>query len=85
MGVQEIEARRRRDTLGVWHEVATAPCEECGCLYDYSIDVPGLAWEAGEAASPSCPDPTCDCHVLPENGVPFLLHFQWHAVPGWVA
>jgi hypothetical protein len=64
----------RRDSQGVWHPIATAACEECGCPYDYSIDEPGLVWEAGEDISDECLDPVCDCHVIPVEGLRFRLN-----------
>jgi hypothetical protein len=72
--VERIEARRR-DVRGKWHRVESAPCEECGCPYDYSVDDPGVFWEAGSNLSEDCLDSMCDCHVMPVLGLPVSLHF----------
>ena len=65
---------RRMDTTGQWHRVATAPCEACGCAYDFSLDEPGIIWEPGEVHSPDCLDDLCDCHVFPVMGLRFKLN-----------
>jgi hypothetical protein len=56
--------------------VATAPCEECGCAYDYSIDDPGIVWEAGSAIDANCLNELCDCHLLPVHGTPVRLNLR---------
>ena len=55
----------------MWHSVGSAPCEECRCLYDYSIDVPGVIWEAGSAIADTCMNEACECHLLPVEGLVF--------------
>lgn len=68
------EASMRRDGNGRWHRVGSAPCEGCGCLYDYSIDELGIVWEAGPSTEADCSDPRCDCHVTPIVGSPFHVN-----------
>ena len=68
------EGPARLDTTGRLHRVRSAPCEECGCSYDYSIDEPGMLWEAGPAIEDGCLDPVCECHVIPVIGLPFHLN-----------
>ena len=65
------EASIRQDRNGRWHQVGSAPCEECGCLYDFSTDELGIIWEAGPSIAADCLDPLCDCHVTPILGTPF--------------
>jgi hypothetical protein len=64
----------RQDTEGKWYVVATAPCDECGCDWDYSVDQPGVLWEPGPDIDEECSDPECLCHVAPIMGMPFLVH-----------
>lgn len=64
---------RRLDAAGRWHDVASTPCDECGCPWDYSIDEPGLVWEPGPRIEDECSDPECDCHVAPIMGMRFLV------------
>ena len=73
-GIEAFVATRR-DVRGKWHRVGSAPCEECGCPYDYSLDDPGVFWEAGANTSGDCLDEMCDCHVMPVLGLPVKLHF----------
>jgi hypothetical protein len=63
----------RQDSRGRWHDVGSAPCEECGCLYDYSIDDLGIIWDAGPAIGPECAHELCDCPVTPVMGIPFHI------------
>jgi len=70
----DTELGVRVDTNGTWHTVASAPCEDCGCPYDFSLDTPGLVWEAGSNIDPDCLDDMCDCHVVPAMGQVFALH-----------
>ena len=67
-------AEKRRDTKGRWHSVAAAPCEDCGCLYDYSLDEPGVVWEAGARVDDNCLDELCECHLMSIQGLPFKLN-----------
>jgi hypothetical protein len=68
------DTEMRQDSDHVWHLVATAPCEECGCPYAYSLDELGIVWEAGPNIEQDCLDDMCDCHVLPVAGLRFSLH-----------
>ncbi len=74
--VLEIPVGARQDIAGFWHRVNTAPCEECGCPYDYSLDEVGVIWEAGENVEEDCLDATCDCHITPVAGLRFRLNFK---------
>ena len=65
----------RKDAKGRWHAVATAPCEECGCPFDYSLDEPGLIWEAGSTVDGECLNDLCECHLMPIEGLTFRLNF----------
>ena len=67
--VLERAVELRRDLAGDWHQVATIPCGECGCPWTYSIDDPGLWWDAGAEYSRDCSDLLCECHVAPSQGV----------------
>jgi hypothetical protein len=64
----------RQDSTGRWHIVRSTPCEECGCPYHYSIDEPGLVWEAGDEISAACTESMCDCHLNPLKGLTFKLN-----------
>jgi hypothetical protein len=70
----DTELGVRLDGGGRWHTVAAAPCEDCGCPYDFSLDTPGLVWEAGSNIEPECLDDMCDCHITPARGQVFVLH-----------
>jgi hypothetical protein len=70
----ETDTGMRRDSAGVWHLVATTPCEECGCPYAYSLDEFGIVWEAGPNIGDGCLDDMCGCHVIPVMGLLFNLH-----------
>jgi hypothetical protein len=63
----------RQDAAGAWHVVRTAPCDGCGCPWDYSVDEVGLVWEPGPEIDDACTDPQCDCHVAPIRGMPFRV------------
>jgi hypothetical protein len=65
----------RQDSTGRTFRVGWAPCEECGCAYHYSIDEPGVIWDAADEISAACIDTLCDCHMDPVMGLPFELHF----------
>lgn len=68
-------ALARQDDTGRWHRVASTPCEDCGCRYQYSVDEPGIVvWEPGEAVEEGCVDDLCDCHVAPVSGVRFKVN-----------
>jgi hypothetical protein len=71
---QPIGRRYRHDQRGWWHEVDSAPCDDCGCRYDYSIDQPGALWEAGPSIEGGCRDRRCDCHADPMMGDVFDEH-----------
>lgn len=73
----DTELGVRQDAKGRWHTVAAKPCEDCGCPYDYSLDVPGIVWEAGANIDRECLDDMCDCHVVPVMGQVFLIHTTW--------
>jgi hypothetical protein len=65
----------RQDVTGRWHRVASAPCEACGCCFEYSLDEPGVVvWEAGDTIEEGCLDDLCDCHVAPVSGLRFKLN-----------
>jgi hypothetical protein len=66
----------KMDANGRWHTAASTPCEECGCLYFYSVDTPGTLWEAGPDIDDACLDDMCDCHVVPVMGVVFRLNLS---------
>jgi hypothetical protein len=66
----------RQDTIGRMYRVGWTPCEACGCAYHYSIDEPGVIWEAGDEISADCIDSMCECHMDPVMGLPFELHFE---------
>lgn len=72
--IEKPKVKTRRDSAGRWHIVASTPCEECGCPYDYSLDEPGIVWEAGGDIDPDCLDDMCDCHVVPVMGLVFKLN-----------
>jgi hypothetical protein len=65
---QRVERRYRHDERGVWHRVASASCDDCGCRYEYALDRPGVIWDPGLAVEVTCRDRLCDCHVDPLNG-----------------
>ena len=67
------EVSARQDARGHWHDVGSAPCETCGCLYDYSIDELGIIWDAGSTIGTGCVDELCECHVTPVMGIPFRV------------
>ena len=64
----------RQDAIGNRYLVGTAPCEECGCPFDFSVEPPGVVWEAGSEIQEECSDPACECHIDPIIGLPFLVH-----------
>jgi hypothetical protein len=70
-----VSAPIRTDVGGRHHRVASSPCEECGCLFDYSLEEPGVIWEAGPDIGDECVNQLCVCHVLPSRGLPAGLHF----------
>jgi hypothetical protein len=72
---------RRQDGAGRWHLVASTPCEDCGCNYDYSLEEPGIVWEPGETVEAGCLDELCDCHVFPVLGLRFKLNLRLPS--GW--
>jgi hypothetical protein len=74
MGTDQM-LRMRKDTNGLWHAVGSTPCEECGCLFDYSLDEPGVVWEAGARVDDRCLNELCTCHLMPIQGLPFKLNF----------
>jgi hypothetical protein len=70
----EESEKHLRDVAGRRHRVSSAPCEECGCSYWYSLDEPGLVWEAGTEVEDDCLDILCDCHLDPIMGLRFRIH-----------
>jgi hypothetical protein len=72
----EERASTRQDIAGHWHAVEAAPCEQCGCPFDYSVDEPGVIWEAGASIAEGCVDDMCECHVTPIEGLIFALHLS---------
>ena len=71
-----VETRTRLDSRGKRYEVASLPCDGCGCPWDYSIDEMGVSWDAGPEISDECSDPECTCHVDPVIGIPLLVHVR---------
>jgi hypothetical protein len=63
----------RQDQEGHWHTAAAASCEECCCRYFYSLDRPGIVWEAGADIDDACLNDLCDCHITPVRGQVFRL------------
>ena len=68
--------RTRTDPHGKVHRVASVPCEECGCRFDYSLDALGILWEPGLTFEPGCLDRTCTCHTSPIRGADLILHVR---------
>jgi hypothetical protein len=68
--------RTRIDPHGKVHRVASVPCEECGCPFDYSLDALGILWEPGLTFQPGCLDRTCMCHTSPIRGADLILHVR---------
>jgi hypothetical protein len=66
----------RKDARGKWHRAASTPCEACGCMSFYSVDHPGIVWEAGPDIEPECLDDMCECHVMPVMGQVFRLNLS---------
>jgi len=69
--VLDREVTVRLDESGIPHAVASIPCIECGCPWEYSLDELGLWWDAGPEISQDCTDPLCDCHLDATRGLRF--------------
>ena len=59
----DIDAPRRRDDEGDFHELVSDRCSECGCTIYRAKDDPQLVWEPGSAWDEACTDRDCHCHT----------------------